>query len=522
MVVLVSTSLPYYTQWRSAPPGQQFGGLISSLSDQNTYLMWMRQAGEGHLLWRDLMTTDPHAPFYTNPLWLGLGALTRLGLSPLMVYHGARVAFMLLLLIALYALLGALLPRVAERRVALAMMATGEGLFWVFFWLNRPSGGLLPAGTAAFGAPELLAWPSMALLPHFTAALAGMVTVFYLALAAYRREESWRRYAGLGGLVLALVASFHVYDVVTVTAVLLVHWVMAFRAGKIPPHAHRALAAILLPGWAITILVGVMLQASPLGRAWSQANQMLSWSPFTYAVGLGVPLILALLDHRKLLHWRRMDLGQILVAVWLLVNGALLFTDGLIPWERRLMMGLQIPVVVLAVRNWGQYVVPRWMGVPAGRRGGAGGMSAVLAWGILLLLVWPGLGLRIAYYGHQPNYLSDDFRQVCARLETLPRDQGVLSDAVLGNWIPQLSGQSVYLGHKELTPHFLERRDQVQTFFELTTTDRARRELLATARCRWVVAEGEEREGLASAVAEGLLLPELSLPSVTLYRVAGS
>ena len=47
LVVLVTTALPYWLQARKAPAGQQFGGIIFAIGDQNTYLMWMRQAAEG-------------------------------------------------------------------------------------------------------------------------------------------------------------------------------------------------------------------------------------------------------------------------------------------------------------------------------------------------------------------------------------------------------------------------------------------------------------------------------------------
>ncbi len=517
-VVLVTTSLPYWLQYRNTPEGKQFGGLLFVTSDPNSYLMWMRQAAAGQVFWRDLMTTEPHEPFYSNLLWLGLGRLAGRPEHLLPVYHGARVVFSLMLLVTLYALLGMLLRSAWERRVALVLIATGDGLTWLFFGLNLPGPSGVPRGAETFSAPELLAWPSMALLPHFPAALAAMVGVLYLTLAAYQRPTRWAAWAALGGLLLALLAAFHVYEVVTVGAVLIFHWIMAYRAGKAGPHTLRALLLVLTPGVIVTVLVGVMLARSPLGRAWGQSNVMLSWSPLAYAVGLGIPLLVALADHKRLFHWREMPLAQMLPAVWLLVNVSLLFTGGLIPFERRLMLGLQVPVVVLAVANWGQYVVPRLAAV--GGRGHAPRVPAMLvAWGVLLAVTWPGLAMRLNYYSTQPAYLDSDFLVLADRLAALPAGQGVLCRSGPGNWLPQLSGQAVYVGHNELTPHAEQRKAQAKAFFQVTTTDQWRRRLLAEARCNYVLAEGEDREGLVTAVSTGLLEPVVSLPRASLYRV---
>lgn len=518
LVVLVTTSLPYWLQYRNTPEGQQFGGLLFVTSDPNSYLMWMRQAAAGQVFWRDLMTTDPHEPFYSNLLWLGLGRLAGRPEHLLLVYHGARVVFSLVLLLTLYALLGALLQSVWERRMALLLIATGDGLTWLFFGLNLPGPTGVPLGAESFSAPELLAWPSMALLPHFPAALAAMTGVFYLTLAAYQRPARWAAWAALGGVLLAVLAAFHVYEVLTVSAVLIVHWIMAYRTGKARPHTLRALLLVLAPGVVVTVLVGVMLARSPLGRAWGQANVMLSWSPLAYAVGLGIPLLVALADHRRLFHWREMTLAQMLPAVWVLVNVPLLFTGGLIPFERRLMLGLQVPVVVLAVANWGQYVVPRLAAV--GSRSHTPRTPALLvAWGVLLVATWPGLAMRLNYYSTQPAYLDEDFLALAAKLAALPAGQGVLCRSGPGNWLPQLTGQAVYVGHNELTPHAEQRKAQAKAFFQVTTTDQWRRQLLAEARCTYVLAEGNDREGLVTAVATSLLEPVASLPRASLYRV---
>jgi hypothetical protein len=512
LVVLLTTSLPYYLQVRHAPAGEHFGGIIFAVTDQNSYLMWMRQAAEGHVLWRDLMTTDPHQPFYTNLLWLALGRLAGQPGNLLIVYHAARVLLSLLLLIAVYALLGTVFGRRGagkgpwERRAALLLLATGDGLFWMFFQFHQLGPAGVAPGTEAFWAPELLAWPSMALLPHFVAGMAAMAGVFYLALAAYQRPACWGWYAAAGGLLLAVLAGFHVYDVVTVGAVLVVHAIVTQRAGKAPPQLARALAVILAPGVVATLLVEMMLSRSPIGRAWEHSNQMYSWSPLTYAVGLGFPLLVALADHKRLFHWREMSVAEILPAVWLLVNIPLVFTDGIIPFERRLVMGIQIPVVMLAVANWGKYVAPRLERTP------------VIAWTLLLMMGWPGLLLRMNYLATHADYVSNDFLAAAQALGALPPGQGVLCRGPLGTWLPQLTGQAVYVGHNELSPDAPERQEEVREFFDAATTDQARRALLVKAHCNYVLAEGQERAALTGA----WLVPVERRGEVTLYRVGGS
>ena len=524
LLVLVSTSVPYFLQWRGVPPGQHFGGLICHVRDQNCYLMWMHQAKDGHLVWQNLMTTDPHEPFVTSSLWLVLGWMARSGLSMLAVYHLSRAVLITAFLIAMYALLGALLHDSWQRRAALAIIALGSGVLWAFYALSLQWYGQAHAGTGAARIPELLAWPSMAAFPHFTAALAAMMTVYYLTLAAYRRRHLWLVYAGSGGLLLAVLASFHVYDVVTVTAVLIGHWLIARRTGKAPAHAVAVLLAIILPGVLTGGLFLWITNQSPIAKGWGSAVVLLSKSPFAYAVVLGLPLLLALADHRKILHWQKQDVSKLLVPAWLLTNALIIFTDGVIPFERRLVMGIQIPIVTLAVRNWAELVVPRlrafftkW--ISPGRQTAA----LWLPWAVLIVATWPDTALHTAVYGgltgRRAGYVSSDLLVACEHLEALPAGQGVLCERELGNWVPRFSGQAAYVGHWSLTPD-CERRDQeVEQFFDPQADNQWRQGLLAGAHCNYVLARAEQRQALHTAVSSGLLVPELVTPTMTLYSV---
>jgi hypothetical protein len=524
LVLLVTTTVPYLIHAHLTPPGQRFTWAAGNVFDVNSYYMWMRQAAQGKLLWTDLMTADPHAPFFTSSFWLALGLVCRTGLAPELVFHLARGVFTVAFVLALWALLGQLLEQRAERWAAMWLITTGGGFMLLTFavdsaFLHQTWG----PGTNGWQVTELLAWPSLCLYPHFAAALALMTCVFYLWLAALRRPRGWLGLALLAGLLHAVVGSFHLYDVVTISAVLIAHWFALRRTGQAPPQASRALLLILLPGVLAAGAIAELIGRSPIGQAWGKENVLLSVSPLCYALALGLPLLFALARPQRLVQWRGQSLAALFAPVWLLANVLIIYTDGFIPFERRLVLGIQIPLVVLAVQWFGSAGLPRVRGWLS-RRGNLSASAVVwLPWVLLVLVTWPDTLARIPYHsfltGTLGGYVSQDLLSVCHYLEAQPPGPGVLCDYEVGNWIPRYSGQAVYVGHKQLTPDWIGREREVALFFLAEADDPLRAALLSRARCGYVLASGPERAALAPSLASGLLQPVVTTPSLTLYRV---
>jgi len=521
LALVVTTSVPYVYCRLTAPPGQVFGGLVLNIADSNVYFMWMRQIADGAVLCRDLTTTDPQRPFFLNSLWLLLGVIGRSGVSLAALYEAARIIFMVLQVVALYALLGVFLPQPRLRRVALVAICFGGGVVFLFALADIPGHDGGNVGTGALGSPEVLAWPQMASMPHFSAGMACLLGVFYFALAAYRDGRA--RHALVAGSLAVLLASFHLYDLAIVAAAVVAHLVIATRAGRAQRRDWALGALIVIPGLALAVVLARMITGTAHGQHWALQNTLPAPSPFVWAVGLGLPVALALFDHRRILHWSEQDLVALFLPAWLIGHALINFTDTLIPFERRMIMGLQIPLVVLAVQNWDGLVAP-WLQDVGGRW--FGGQRAAVALWLLPVLLLPDTALwgLVAAGVKGPEHVRTvdrDLLDACAVLYERPDCTGCLCNGESGNWVPRFSGRAVYAGHYAQTPRFGERCAEVARFFAAGTTETARRELLRRARCNYVLASTAEAAGLAPAVASGLLRVELRRPRCVLYCVVG-
>ena len=241
----------------------------------------------------------------------------------------------------------------------------------------------------------------------------------------------------------------------------------------------------------------------------------------TPVLGVGLlllPVALALFDHRRILHWSEQDLVALFLPAWLIGHALINFTDTLIPFERRMIMGLQIPLVVLAVQNWDGLVAP-WLQDVGGRWFG-GQRAAVALWLLPDTALWGLVAAGVKGPEHVRT-VDRDLLDACAVLYERPDCTGCLCNGESGNWVPRFSGRAVYAGHYAQTPRFGERCAEVARFFAAGTTETARRELLRRARCNYVLASTAEAAGLAPAVASGLLRVELRRPRCVLYCVVG-
>jgi len=508
LVALVTTTVPYAIVAHNTPPGQYFGGVIFNVQDQNQYYMWMRQAAEGQVLLSNQMMPEPHQPFFPNSFWWALGVLSRVA-DPAAVVQGARLLLVVAFVLVLWWFLGLVLADARQRRACLLLVVFGGGFIPIFSLLKISWDGGPPAGTSALNVLELLAWPSLAVYPHFVAALVLLLGMIGLCLQAFTAATRRHVHACSAGLLGAVVASFHLFDIATAVAVVGGYALVSKRAGCAPRGVPALLAMVLGPGVIVTGLVAHSIAASPVGHQWSANNVMVSPSPFAVAVALGLPLLLALSDHRRILHWHEQSLRSLLAPTWLLANVLVAYTDAVIPFERRLLMGLQVPVAILAVQVWGERVVPAWERWRASQ-GPTAALPAAVAWGVLVVLVLPqtfATGTMLAGRGRlQPEYVSQNLVSLCQELPATPAGP-ILCEESIGSWLPRFTGRAVYVGHLFLTPHYQQRLKQMQAFFDPATRDDDRLATLRQSHCSLLLAERSQRPALEALLRQGVLVP---------------
>src|SRR5436853_4520276 len=77
------TTLPYVAAVVRTPNGFVFSGVLTAYDDTFTYLAWMRQGADGHLLMCDLFTSEPQPCEFLLPLWNILGLIAKVTRLPI-------------------------------------------------------------------------------------------------------------------------------------------------------------------------------------------------------------------------------------------------------------------------------------------------------------------------------------------------------------------------------------------------------------------------------------------------------
>jgi len=435
LALVFVSSLPYLIAWAATPEGAHFTGLVFNPQDGNSYIAKMRQGLAGSWSFRLPYTSEPHdgAPVYL--FYLFLGHIARwTGLPLIVVYQAARVAGGAAMLLALYALASRLSDDAGERRAMFLLAALGSGLGWLM--------GLRGIMTADLWVPESF--------PVY----AGCLADCGLQVAG-RREWVWGLGMILAAVALGVVQPFGLVAVFGGLGVMLVARVVRERV--VP---WRAVAWVVGAG-VLTLPYPLYMQwamcSDPVLAVWNAQNVTSSPPLWDWALSYGLVLVLAVLGTASAV--RRGVEGDWLLLGWVMVTLVGMYVP--LPLQRRLSLGLGVPVGLLGGMGWWRAVRPR---IKARRRGLLRGV--VLAFCALTPVFLVLMALLAALAGEPWFYLSDGEWAV---LEWL-RDEGdpnavVLCAPQMGLFVPAWAGQRVVYGHPFETVDAERRKAQVEAYW---------------------------------------------------------
>lgn len=478
LVFLFAALLVCVTSWhyvacvRQTPKGWRFSGLTYNLRDQNTYLTWMAQARAGKFFFDNLYTGEKEQPGYCNILWWALGTFSRItGLSLISVYHGSRVVFIFVFLLLLDRFIGYFLADERERWCAFLLISLGTGFGWLLVLFSPLMKSVLSC--ADLWIPEAFAFLSMLWFPHFVFSLILQVSIYWLFLAACERDRaSWAIGAGALALLLGFTHTYHlptVYVVVTMFALL--NTEMRWQSLKY---------AVLIVGLSLPALIyfTAITRICPSMAAWKQQNICRSPAIWWYVAGFGAIALLPLLFPRQLTKLADKSPRNLFLLTWLLCNVALLYTYPLLPFERRLVQGLQIPLTLLSVQILFRVIrqVPRFATLQTRR---ALLIGALVAFSMPTSLFHLTVTSFRVLPPRSPEYLSPDELATIAYLRrNASADAVILAPEQQGMWLPLMTKRRVFVGHPGLTADYRCKSRLVQRFFAGKMSAQELRQLL--------------------------------------------
>lgn len=441
----------------------QFMGMLSNPQDGATYLSKIEQGREGNWLFELRHTPEDHDGAGFHTFYLFLGHFARLtGLSSLVVFHLARVATGLFMYISIYQLGATIWVRLRPRRLFFTLLAVGSGLGWLTAVMDWSS------STADLIIPEAFPFYSAYTNPHFPLTIACLSLIVAVYVVVFRRgyqQEPSVDNGGLGLMLLTMVVALIQPFALLPIGGALAAYVMAraYLTREFPVHELRWASMVVLPAIPFAVYDLAVFRFNDVMALFNEQNQTPSPAPWSYLVGYGLLLIIAVPGLIRAVRRFERD-GDQLMLLWLIINVVGLYMPFNL--QRRLAIGLIIPLVYFAVRaleDYWFYRVPRDWRAPA--------MIAL----IVFLVPTNILVLGVPLVGAVANpdsgldtglLIETDYWRAIQWLDNHgPAEAVVLASPKISLWIPAYTNKRVVYGHPYETIHAEEREAQVEAFY---------------------------------------------------------
>jgi hypothetical protein len=494
-IVLILTSLPYFYAYLSTPDGRHFMGIMLDVPDHAQYFSWMRELSNS-LLAANKMTAEANQPAFFNLLWWSLGHLQRwFGLSLDLTFQLFRNLSGAVFLVVGYLIIAHFVRDLWERRIAFLIMCFSAGFGWILVLLKYTvAKGELLYPLDVFVAEgntflDILAYP------HFiAAALYTLVLIFFL----HAIEKSQIRYAVFGGLFAQFLGWQHAYDLVLVYGILLAFVLVKLaKTREVPWVSVKSLFVIGVLSFPPALYSVLLTSIDPMWR--EVLAQFRNAGVFTpnllhLPVLMGPAFLLAIAGFfaSRPLRLRDKSDRELLLLCWFAANFLLIYipTD----YQIHLLNGWQIPIAILATGFVLHHLHPylRKMGrLPR--------VSSILRQplmiAVLLLLVvsptnlylWAWRFFDLSRHDY-PFYLRTDELHALQWLdEYAGGDSVVLSSLTIGQFIPAWTGARAYLAHWAQTLDFYTKQENVERFFNGSTSPADRKAILMASGVNYVV-----------------------------------
>lgn len=477
LLVIILTTLPLIYGWWGAKSDEEFTGVhFTVLTDWFVYYSHMEQVRQGHYLFKDLFTSEPHWPTL-NIFWLSVGLFAKIfSLSNILAFNIARILLIPFFYFIAYLFLALNFYEIKNRKLGLLLLSFSSGCGTLLIdrlvrFPNNFTNGQLNWPMDLW-VPEMNTYLTLYYSPHFIASLILIIFIFLLtSLFAENKKIIYALPAGLSSLVLF---AFHPFHVLTIFVVIACYFAtLIFLARKIIWSYVIYYSLIITLSLPAIFYYFYFLQNDEVLRQKYAQNLCLT-TPFWLTifswglllVGGVYTLSIFLRKNNQIL---KNNLSLIFVAVWAIVQFCLLFAPVL--FQRRLTEGLHYPLVVLTVIA----LVEIWQRISQQNNKFKKIIFSqrylVLMFIIFLLtasnLFAVAADLYMYYSRKEFVYVNKENISAMEYLKNINDGQVVLNTAEkIVNIIPAYSGQTIYVGHGVETLSFFGKQNEVEWFFQ--------------------------------------------------------
>ncbi len=444
--VLLLAGIPYIIAWIAAGPRYTFGGLLFDPVDGYTYLAKMGEGWSGQ--WRFTLpyTADPGQGAYINLVYLFLGHLARLTTLPIIVvYHLARLAGGLFLVLALFRFFKTTFNNDETVWTAVLLALFGSGLGWIGLIFGKFTSDLWVAE----------AYPLLSLLtnPHFPISFGLMLWLLAEVGTPFSIKNGWL--TALLALLLAIISPFCIAITGLVWAGMALWDQIEIRPFRVQLSRWARLACFLIGGLPMVVYQVWAISTDPILAGWNSQNVTPAPPVYDFLLSFSPALILAAAGGYFVLKMKIRP-GRIFL-VWVVMAVLLLYFPFNL--QRRFLVGLYVPVAGLAILGLNEIRARSWMGFKwIGKLLIPASLPTVL---IIFILALYGTFI------HDPKlYLTHNEVEAFAWINrATPKNALILAGPDTGLVIPAFTGRRVIYGHPFETVNAVQEKAGVINYF---------------------------------------------------------
>ncbi|MBU4369348.1 hypothetical protein KKG58_01130 [Patescibacteria group bacterium] len=462
-LLIFITSLPYIYGYLTAPEDTHFLA-ISGINrfDYANYFSYIEQAKDGHLLFKDLYTTEPQPRAILNLFFLGLGLFAKFfKLSTVAIFQISRIILIPIFVFIFYLFVSLLFKEKLKRKLGLIFTCFSAGvgglfsLFFTFPLLQIP---------IDLWMPEAFTFLSLYLNPLYIFSFILIISIFFLILLAKKNASC--KYSFLAGICGLILFQIHPYDIPIIYLTLFIFWILSSIIEKrinwnLFKHcfvfALVSLPSVIYYFWLSTshfVTVERITQASSL---------LITPSASAFILGYGFILPLTLMGIYIFLKKKSPYLP--LLTAWLMVHIALLCLP--LPLQRKMTEGLHIILCIFAVE--GIWIIHQKFNL----------LKHKFLWIFIFIFFFNFSNIFIIkrdinYY--KTSYFSIP-KELISSMKWLrinsSEEANIISgsDMVTNNLIPAFSVRKIYFGHRIETIQAARKEKEVSWFFETNKND---------------------------------------------------
>jgi hypothetical protein len=477
--IIILSIIPYLIGASYCPPGMKFMYFIGNNFDQNSYIAWMKQAQEGNILFEDKFTTEPHPKVFFHPFFLFCGIFSSItGIDLLITYHLIRVIFTFILLILVYLFSSIFLSKIHYKLFFLMLISLSSGLGWLApHPLLSPLGNNYQIMSIDMWVSEAITFLIILTKPLFITALILMISIFILILKSYETKKVYLSViAGILGAILGLI---HPYDIITIYSVNIIYLIWIRGNYK----QIKSFIIFLILSLPAIIYEYIIFTFTPVFKEWAKTFT-LSPNPYSFIIGYGFIGLFAFIYIYY--NWDKKSKKDIFLISW--VFTVLLLSYFPIRFQRRLILGLHIPLTLLATNGIFKYVIPWIKNKPFFKKIN----EAILLLIIFVLTIPTNIRYIIDDLYHTKTYYlnynlyNEDVEALKWVDKNIPSSETVLASFVIGIYIPGWTGNKVYVGHYDQTINANEKLKRIRIFFNNETTINERINLIKESKARYI------------------------------------